>query len=144
MILLNLLLEINSATGDTLSKSHSFPDVYQLDQWGLGITIVGMAIVFATLFLLYIIFQTIQIIINYKPRKIINKNGIIDNSPVVEPSGEVNAAIALAIFMNREENTGGEDTVLTIKKVAKTYSPWSSKIYGLNIPPLKIFQRKGM
>ncbi|HAH59495.1 MAG TPA: phage tail protein, partial [Bacteroidales bacterium] len=24
-----------------------------------------------------------------------------------------------------------EDAVLTIKKVARTYSPWSSKIYGL-------------
>jgi hypothetical protein len=37
-----------------------------------------------------------------------------------------------------EEVHDFEDTVLTIKKVQKPYSPWSSKLYGLRqYPPKK-------
>jgi hypothetical protein len=50
-------------------------------------------------------------------------------------SGEVNAAIAAAIHLYRSEMHDYENTVLTISKVSRTYSPWSSKIYGLRNTP---------
>lgn len=37
----------------------------------------------------------------------------------------------MAIHEYQEEIHDVEDTILTIQRVAKTYSPWSSKIYGL-------------
>jgi len=42
------------------------------------------------------------------------------------------AAIAAAIYLYGEELHDVENAVLTINKVSRTYSPWSSKIHGLN------------
>jgi len=50
---------------------------------------------------------------------------------VADLTGEINAAIAAAVHLYRSELHDFEDTVLTMKKVSRTYSPWSSKIYGL-------------
>ena len=47
-------------------------------------------------------------------------------------SGETNAAIAAAIHLYNEELHDEENTVLTINRISRTYSPWSSKIHGLN------------
>ena len=48
---------------------------------------------------------------------------------------EIIAAIALALHMHSKELHEEEKTVLTLKSVAKIYSPWSSKIYGLRKSP---------
>jgi hypothetical protein len=48
----------------------------------------------------------------------------------VNISGEVTAAIAMAIYLNRDLHDTESD-ILTIKKISKDYSPWSSKIYGM-------------
>jgi hypothetical protein len=50
-------------------------------------------------------------------------------------SGEVNAAIALALYYYKTKLHDIESSKLTIQRVAKTYSPWSSKIYGLRKEP---------
>jgi len=50
-------------------------------------------------------------------------------------SAEVAAAISAALFLSKNEIHDIESTVLTIDKVAKSYSPWSSKIYGLRKNP---------
>ena len=50
-------------------------------------------------------------------------------------TGEINAAIGMALYLHFSELHDYESTVLTIKKVQKTYSPWSSKIYGLREYP---------
>ncbi|GAB1349158.1 hypothetical protein MASR1M107_13710 [Ignavibacteriales bacterium] len=48
---------------------------------------------------------------------------------------EVVAAIGLAIHQYLEDMHDYEKTVMTIRKVVKPYSPWSSKIYGLRQNP---------
>lgn len=53
-------------------------------------------------------------------------------------SGEINAAIAAAIFLYRQEVHDYEDTVLTIKRIDRAYSPWSSKIYSLRKNPRQL------
>jgi hypothetical protein len=51
-------------------------------------------------------------------------------------SGEVNAAIAMALAFYTGLNIMiMRKQCLTIKKVARTYSPWSSKIYTLRRAP---------
>lgn len=42
------------------------------------------------------------------------------------------AAIALALHLFYAEVHDEESAIITIKTVEKRYSPWSSKIYGLN------------
>ena len=52
--------------------------------------------------------------------------------------GAVVAAITTALYEVSEENIHDmEDTVLTIQKVSRCYSPWSSKIYGMREAPRK-------
>lgn len=52
-------------------------------------------------------------------------------------SGDVYAAIAIAIYQYSRDLHDVENTVLTINRGAKAYSPWSSKIYGLRQIPEK-------
>ena len=52
-----------------------------------------------------------------------------------EKPGEVYAAIAAALYSSMEEEHDDENAVLTIRRVERTYSPWSSKIYGLREIP---------
>lgn len=48
---------------------------------------------------------------------------------------ETAAAIALAIHMYKNELHDQESFTITLKKVSKIYSPWSSKIYTLRQNP---------
>lgn len=52
---------------------------------------------------------------------------------------EVFAAVSTVVhlYITQEEAHDVENTVLTINKVARAYSPWSSKIYGLREIPRK-------
>jgi len=54
------------------------------------------------------------------------------NSDVAE---EEAAAIALAIHMYKRELHDIESLTITLKKVSRIYSPWSSKIYTLRQNP---------
>jgi glutaconyl-CoA/methylmalonyl-CoA decarboxylase subunit delta len=52
-----------------------------------------------------------------------------------EPTEEVSVAIALALSMYKIQLSEMENLSLTIQKVSKMYSPWSSKIYSLRQLP---------
>lgn len=51
---------------------------------------------------------------------------------------EIAAVISLAMNMYVQQMMEYEDAIITIQKVIKPYSPWSSKIYGLRQTPLHI------
>ncbi len=53
----------------------------------------------------------------------------------VSRADELNAVIASAIYLFTTHPHDSESTVLTIKRIEKIYSPWSSKIYGLRKSP---------
>lgn len=48
-------------------------------------------------------------------------------------SGEVLAAISMALNVHYGDKHDKESNIITIVEGAKRYSPWSSKIYGLNV-----------
>jgi glutaconyl-CoA/methylmalonyl-CoA decarboxylase subunit delta len=120
----------------------------QNDPYGALMAILGMGFVFLILLLLYSVFSITPRL--YAPefkewlssirrrRKMVKAPEKEEDAKASKPedlSGEVNAAIAAAIHLYRSELHDYENTVLTISKVSRTYSPWSSKIYGLrNIP----------
>lgn len=117
----------------------------QNDPYGVIMAVLGMAIVFTALLLMYIIFSNTPVLFKASFRKELKEKLVSVFSKKTPPteetvtaaeiatelSGEVNAAISAAIYLYRSELHDFEDTVLTIKKVSRTYSPWSSKIYGL-------------
>lgn len=55
--------------------------------------------------------------------------------PKAETHEEMAAAIALAIHMYKSDIHDQESFTITLKKVSKIYSPWSSKIYTLRQNP---------
>ncbi len=110
-----------------------------LDGDGILISVAGYVVVFIALLLLYLIFANLSKVLQLRLRKRLKSEGHKEESEEKElsVSGEINAAISMAIFLHFEEAHDIENTVLTITKVQRTYSPWSSKIYGLREFPKK-------
>lgn len=103
----------------------------QVSYSALIIALVGYLIVFTALLILYLIFKSLPGLIYYKRRNRKNeKSGVISNGSK-HVIGEETAAIAMAIHLCLDEIHDEESGILTIKKVSKTYSPWSSKIYAV-------------
>ncbi|MBN2665124.1 MAG: hypothetical protein JXR67_01325 [Bacteroidales bacterium] len=48
-----------------------------------------------------------------------------------ETDSDTGAAIATALYLYFNEMHDEESDVITVKRVSKTYSPWSSKLYSM-------------
>jgi glutaconyl-CoA/methylmalonyl-CoA decarboxylase subunit delta len=109
-----------------------------LDPIGIGLTVIAMSVVFLSLLLLYLVFKSVARMYTLDLRKRFLKKKGEDAQPAQiadDPTGELGAAVALALFYYQNEMHDYENTMLTIKKVSRSYSPWSSKIYGLRRSP---------
>ncbi|MCM1482698.1 MAG: OadG family protein [Muribaculaceae bacterium] len=127
----------NNIIKDTNNKVEMFS---QQDEDGFGMTIMAMAIVFSALLLLCLCFYAIS-----KIGASINRRNKV-RSQAAEPgdtpanghpehdTGEEIAAIVMALHEHLDAHDT-ESTVLTINKVKRAYSPWSSKIYSLRELP---------
>jgi len=102
------------------------------DPWGIGMTITAMAVVFLSLLLLIFAFFLIGKVAIRIGKYRTKKAGGHATQELIP--GEVIAAITTALYEVAEDTHDLENTVLTIHKVARAYSPWSSKIYGLREP----------
>jgi len=115
-------------------EQFSLSNIWEND--GIMISIVGYVIVFLALLLLAIIITNFQRVLQIKQRKKLKSTGHraadVDDISI---SGEVSAAISTLLYLHFQEKHDLENTVLTIKKVQRTYSPWSSKLYGLREYP---------
>ncbi|WP_111309342.1 OadG family protein [Confluentibacter sediminis] len=101
---------------------------------GYIILITGLLIVFAGLLLLTVFFKYGLPIMLYI-YKIITKGRDkkvkeISRKVNTDFTGEIAAAISVAIHLYLDEQHDDENAILTIKQARKLYSPWSSKIYG--------------
>jgi Na+-transporting methylmalonyl-CoA/oxaloacetate decarboxylase gamma subunit len=105
---------------------------------GLFISFVGYLIVFCALVMLYLVFTNLSKILQLNIKKKLKASGTLqDEKDELSISGEISAAISAALYLHFREIHDFETTVLTIKKVQRPYSPWSSKIYGLREYPRK-------
>lgn len=105
--------------------------------FGFTVAIVGFSIVFFSLTALVFVFSRLPKIINMKlKRDKLRRNKHKKEDQVTEDDfiveGNVTAAISLALHLYFNELHDEESNVVTIKKVKKAYSPWSSKIYSVN------------
>jgi Na+-transporting methylmalonyl-CoA/oxaloacetate decarboxylase gamma subunit len=102
------------------------------------ITIVGWLIVFAALVVLVIVFNNVPRLMNINFKKKASKKQIqqlSDSDDKKYLSGDETAAIAMALHLFFEEQHDEESNIITIKRIERRYSPWSSKIYGVrNFP----------
>jgi glutaconyl-CoA/methylmalonyl-CoA decarboxylase subunit delta len=108
----------------------------------LVMVLVGYIVVFLSLAFLYAVFHNVPHLLGMKrsltrrkpnsesPDEDIATQAVEINgeNPV---TGEVAAAISLALFLYVNEIHDAENRVLTIRKTSKRYSPWNSKIYNV-------------
>ncbi|MFC2130225.1 OadG family protein [Bacteroidota bacterium] len=105
---------------------------------GIMISIVGYSIVFVALVLLWFFLAYLSKLLVMNQRRRLKDIGhrAADN-PDIHIPGEISAAIAMSLHLHFREAHDFENTVLTIKKIQRTYSPWSSKVYNLTEAPEK-------
>ncbi len=99
-----------------------------IDSDAIILTIVGYLIVFSALVLLYLVFYNIPKLLRIRFKK---KEGAVQGvaEKEVELTGEVNAAISMALYLHFNQYHDIESTEMTIIRESRIYSPWSSKIY---------------
>lgn len=105
-------------------------DPNTLSSDALNIALVGYFTVFASLLALFVVFYYLPKLLKRIRQRKLEKVAEQTNVQADEASGEVNAAIAAALHLYLEELHDEENMVITIGKIAKSYSPWSSKIYA--------------
>lgn len=98
---------------------------------GVYISLVGISVVFSALVVLMFVFSMLPKILNMNKKKTVHKPGQKVEKPV-SISAEMNAAVSTAIYLYFHEMHDDESLEMTIKKIQKSYSPWSSKIYSMN------------
>ena len=99
------------------------------------LTVLGYSIVFIALLVLYLFFFNLSKILKLNIRKKLRALGKepIESEEII--SGETAAAISLALSLHFQEAHDIENTIITIKKMQSTYSPWNSKLHGLRQYP---------
>jgi hypothetical protein len=110
------------------------------DGVGVGMTLTAMLVVFLALLGLYLLFKLVgNIAVSLSHRRAMKASGMTKEEAkgMTERSGEIYAAIAMAIYEATELHDE-ENTILTIKNTARSYSPWNSKIYTLRELPNKV------
>lgn len=104
-------------------------------EFGVTVTLVGFSIVLFSLTLLVVVFTRLPKLINMNWKRLARRNKNQEEEPETEDyniEGNVTAAISMALHLYFSELHDEESNIVTIKKVRKAYSPWSSKIYSVN------------
>lgn len=126
-----------------MTQAEKAKNAAENDSWGGAITIIAMCIVLAALIILSLLFLGFgKISSTLLSRKKLEAHGLtkddVDEDHEDVDSGETIAAIALALSEHFNARHDIEDTILTIRKLRKAYSPWNSKIYNMReVPELK-------
>ena len=103
------------------------------------VTLLGFAIVFILLVVLTYVLKLFGFIM--RPRvKVENPHEVHEavgaprkqTSEKITLTGNATAAIAMALHLYYNGVHDEEPTQVTIKKVERKYSPWNSKLYGMN------------
>lgn len=109
----------------------------RMDPSGIAMIMIAMTVVFSALIFLYLTFKYIAKLYNIDLKKRFRKSrpDVQIHEDIEDISGETLVAISLALHLYHQQLQGLEDAVMTFKNASKTYSPWSSKIYGLRRTP---------
>lgn len=136
---------VTPSTNNVIDRGGSRSVIFlETDPTGAIMALTAMSVVFLALIMLTVVFKLTG---NHhikksedNAKKVIKDEAKAENKIIPNPgetSAEVYASIAMALhlFMVENEAHDFEHTILTINKVSKSYSPWSSKIYSLRETP---------
>ena len=124
-----------------LQVTHQSADkIVELDPYGIGMALIAMSVVFSVLATTYLIFKNISRIYDFVTKRTKKVKAKLQQKEagkkqVEDVPTEVSAAIAMALHLYYNQQHDMESLKLTIQKVSKMYSPWSSKIYSMRQSP---------
>lgn len=139
--LITALTKVTPSTNNyTLDKNEKVERFKQHDKFGASMTMTSMLVVFSALILLFIVFWFVGNASSKASKK--KREAALAGKPEEATSkDEITGEVLTAIFMALHEEQSNvhdiEHTVLTFNRVDRSYSPWSSKIYGLRELPRK-------
>ncbi|MBE0637726.1 MAG: OadG family protein [Bacteroidales bacterium] len=107
-------------------------DLSNITGLSVMIAVVGYVIVFGALVVLVWIFNAMPRLIKFNVRRQLRKRGKSDDQEIMNIEGNIAAAISMALHLYLSEIHDEESNVITIKRISKQYTPWSSKIYSTN------------
>lgn len=130
-----ITLSIN--TLGNISKTESVDELAKNDPYGLGVLLIALIVVFVVLISLFLAFKYFFRLYNYiiEKRRASQTNEPLTIHQKEQVSGEIIAAIAMALHLYKSGIHDEENTILTMKKTNRVYSPWSSKLHGLRKTP---------
>lgn len=108
--------------------------IAEIGSKGWIITISGFLITIVTLIVLFLIFSLVAKIINGNYCKCSKKESKENDNTakaVDTVDDDLKVVIGLALALSSEVHDNESDEI-TITRIERRYSPWSSKIYGLN------------
>jgi len=111
--------------------------IRESDPIGIGLTVVAVSVVFLALLCISLILKGYgKLIMRTQDRKA-KKDSAVATAESASPSaseisGEIYAAIAAAIYLYDEEMHDEENTIITIQKVERAWTPWNAKFYNMN------------
>lgn len=110
------------------------------DPYGVGLTVVAVLVVFFALVCIAVVLKFFgKAIEKIQKRKDQSEFSRKLADAVTASDNDIYAAIAAAIYLYEEDMHDEEDTVLTIQKVERAWTPWNAKFYNMN----QYFNRKG-
>lgn len=119
------------------TKAASNAELLQNDPYGFGLLFISLLVVFTVLISLFLsfkyFFRFYNLIQNRQRSK--KRRELIKPSDQQQLNGEVLAAIAMTLHLYKTGFHDQENTILTMKKINKSYSPWNSKFQGLRRNP---------
>lgn len=108
-------------------------EISSIDKSTVVFVLVFQLIAVVAIFLLYRLYKLFfSAGVSVKPdnkNSEVSKKSVSGNHSPME--GKEKAAIAMAIYLHMNEMHDTESNIITIQRVSKAYSPWSSKIYNM-------------
>lgn len=136
--------EVTSEPQEGLTQAEKVENIKENDSWGGAITLMSMCIVLFALIVLSLLFlgfgKATSSVLSKRKREAQGITASDDNTDAKEnlDSGETIAAIAAALAQHFSGKHDMEDTILTIRRMKRAYSPWNSKIYNMRqVPTVK-------
>ena len=133
-----------AATNEINEETPRHEMFHQRDKHGIVMAITAMSVVFLALLTIFIVFKVFGTVMVKRTHRTSAKHaeastpGSTPKSPKGGSyTGEEVAAIAMALKLYQEDLHIEESTVITINRVSRLYSPWNSKLYGMNEVPTK-------
>ena len=120
-------------------KPKKSEEIAAADPVGIGLTVASVSVVFLVLIFLAIIFtQYGKMLMNIQKKRAVKAAAATTPAATtqaassVDVSGEVYAAIATAVHLYHDELHDEENTIITIQKVERSWTPWNAKYYNMN------------